>query len=117
MRPRVSSIARRIYPQRRSVTRKSRGQRRTACRLRVVPPRGVIVGAPFSILNEDGSSAAEYAHAISDEDLGAVLDLFVLNRILDRRLLMLQRQGRLGFWMTSRGEEATILGAAMALNL
>jgi 2-oxoisovalerate dehydrogenase E1 component alpha subunit len=72
--------------------------------------------APFSILNEDGSCAAEHAGLVSDEDLAAVLDLFVLNRILDRRLSMLQRQGRLGFYMTSRGEEATIFATAMALE-
>ena len=72
--------------------------------------------APFSILNEDGSCAAEHAGLVSDEDLAAVLDLIVLNRVLDRRLSMLQRQGRLGFYMTSRGEEATIFAAAMALE-
>ena len=58
-----------------------------------------------------------HAQSVSDEDLAAVLDGFVLNRILDRRLQMLQRQGRLGFFMTSRGEEATIFGVAMALAL
>jgi 2-oxoisovalerate dehydrogenase E1 component alpha subunit len=75
------------------------------------------VSEPFSILNEDGSCAPEHAGLVSDDDLAAVLDGLVLNRILDRRLLMLQRQGRLGFWMTSRGEEATIFGVAMTLEL
>jgi 2-oxoisovalerate dehydrogenase E1 component alpha subunit len=72
---------------------------------------------PFSILNEDGSCAPEHAALVSDEDLAAALDLLALNRVLDRRLLMLQRQGRLGFYMTSRGEEATIFGVAMSLAL
>jgi 2-oxoisovalerate dehydrogenase E1 component alpha subunit len=75
----------------------------------------VILSAPFSILNEDGSCAPEHARLVSDDDLAAVLDGLVLNRVLDRRLSMLQRQGRLGFYMTSRGEEATIFGVAMAL--
>jgi 2-oxoisovalerate dehydrogenase E1 component alpha subunit len=77
----------------------------------------VVVSDPFSILNEDGSCAPEHAALVSDEALAAALDGLVLNRILDRRLLMLQRQGRLGFWMTSRGEEAAIFGVAMALEL
>jgi 2-oxoisovalerate dehydrogenase E1 component alpha subunit len=75
------------------------------------------LSVPLSLLNEDGSCAPEHARLISDDELAAVLDGLVLNRILDRRLLMLQRQGRLGFWMTSRGEEATIFGVAMALEL
>ncbi len=69
----------------------------------------------FSILNEDGSCGAEHAQLVSDEELASALDGMVLNRILDRRLQMLQRQGRLGFYMTSRGEEATIFGTAMSL--
>ncbi len=76
----------------------------------------MIVSAPFSILNEDGSCAPEFERLISDDELAAALDAFVLNRVLDRRLSMLQRQGRLGFYMTSRGEEATILGVAMTLR-
>lgn len=71
---------------------------------------------PFGILNDDGSCAGEHEALVSDEDLERVLDTMVLNRVLDRRLQMLQRQGRLGFYMTSRGEEATILGAAFCLE-
>lgn len=75
------------------------------------------MSAPISLLNEDGTCAPEHARLIADEDLAAALDLLALNRILDRRLQMLQRQGRLGFWMTSRGEEAAIFGVAMELQL
>jgi 2-oxoisovalerate dehydrogenase E1 component alpha subunit len=35
---------------------------------------------------------------------------------MDRRFLALQRQGRLGFYMTSTGEEATTIGAACCLE-
>ncbi|MCP3983331.1 MAG: thiamine pyrophosphate-dependent dehydrogenase E1 component subunit alpha [bacterium] len=75
-----------------------------------------MAGPPlFSILNEDGSCEDAHRGLLSDDEVRHALDSMILNRILDRRLLMLQRQGRLGFWMTSRGEEATILGAAAAL--
>ncbi len=70
---------------------------------------------PFSILNADGSCEREHLGLVSDDDLARVLDAMALNRVLDRRLQMLQRQGRLGFYMTSRGEEATIVGAAFCL--
>jgi pyruvate dehydrogenase E1 component alpha subunit len=77
---------------------------------------GATSGVPFSILNEDGSCDDAYRAVLSDDELAQVLDVMTLNRVLDRRLIMLQRQGRLGFYMTSRGEEATILGATMCLG-
>lgn len=41
---------------------------------------------------------------------------FLLTRLLDDRMLRLQRQGRIGFYLTATGEEATILGAAQGLE-
>lgn len=73
------------------------------------------VEPPFSILNEDGSCAEEHVGLVSDAALTRVLEGMVLNRLLDKRLLALQRQGRIGFWMTSTGEEATIFASAMCL--
>ena len=69
-----------------------------------------------SILNEDGSCAEEYRNLIPDADLSALLKVILLNRALDRRLMMLQRQGRLGFYLTSSGEEAVTVGAAYAMR-
>ncbi|MAE95969.1 MAG: 3-methyl-2-oxobutanoate dehydrogenase [Deltaproteobacteria bacterium] len=71
---------------------------------------------PFQILGEDGSCPDSHRGLLSDDQIEKTLDAMVLNRILDRRLLMLQRQGRLGFWMTSHGEEATIFGVAASLE-
>lgn len=71
---------------------------------------------PFAILNEDGSCAQEYRELIDDSELLRVLDRMALNRAIDRRFLALQRQGRLGFYMTSTGEEATTIGAAYCLR-
>ena len=91
MRASVSVIARKTLPVtpirvgEDSERRKLRVCEHAGCRLRAVSPRGVIVSAPFSLLNEDGSCAPEHARLISDEDLAAVLDGLVLNRILDRR--------------------------------
>src|SRR3972149_7976175 len=40
----------------------------------------------------------------------------VLVRALDTRMLPLQRQGRIGFYVPSIGEEASQVGSAMALE-
>jgi 2-oxoisovalerate dehydrogenase E1 component alpha subunit len=72
--------------------------------------------APRSILNEDGSCAKEYRDLVSDDDLLEVIQTIILNRVMDRRLMILQRQGRLGFYMTSTGEEVVIIGTAYALR-
>ncbi len=71
---------------------------------------------PLSIINEDGSCADEHRDLIPDADVESLLRLMVFNRVFDRRMLMLQRQGRLGFYMTSTGEEAAIIGAAYSLE-
>ncbi|MEK6608206.1 MAG: pyruvate dehydrogenase (acetyl-transferring) E1 component subunit alpha [Myxococcota bacterium] len=52
---------------------------------------------------------------IATGDLKRIYRHMVLLRHLDERLLRMQRQGRLGFYMTSTGEEATQLGSAWAL--
>ena len=71
---------------------------------------------PFSILNADGSCADEYRVLVPDNDVVAILKLILLNRVMDRRLMTLQRQGRLGFYMTSTGEEAATIGSAYSLR-
>jgi 2-oxoisovalerate dehydrogenase E1 component alpha subunit len=71
---------------------------------------------PFAILGEDGSCPEAWVDLVDDARLVRALEEMVLNRVLDRRCLMLQRQGRLGFYMTSSGEEATTIGAASCLR-
>jgi 2-oxoisovalerate dehydrogenase E1 component alpha subunit len=72
--------------------------------------------AALAILNEDGSCADEHRALVDDEALIHVLETMILNRSIDRRFMKLQRQGRLGFYMTSTGEEATTIGAAFCLQ-
>lgn len=45
--------------------------------------------------------------SISDEELARIFDCMLLTRIMDDRMMRLQRQGRLGFYMKSIGEEAS----------
>ena len=72
---------------------------------------------PFSILADDGTiKPGVRAPEIPDE---AALKLYrgmLQVRLVDDRMMKLQRQGRLGFYMSSIGEEATHFGGAYALR-
>lgn len=53
---------------------------------------------------------------LSGDELRKLFRTILLVRLLDERMLRLQRQGRLGFYLSSIGEEATHIGAACALR-
>lgn len=53
---------------------------------------------------------------LSSEDLLFLYRSMLLNRRIDERMIRLQRQGRIGFFVGSTGEEATIIGSAFALE-
>src|SRR5438132_14429894 len=54
--------------------------------------------------------------AIVGDDLRKIFRTILLVRLLDERMLRLQRQGRLGFYLSSLGEEAAPIGATHALR-
>jgi len=70
----------------------------------------------FSILNADGSCDENFQEIIPNSDLIKFLQVMIFNRVFDSRMLILQRQGRLGFYMTSFGEEAVTIGSAYVLK-
>jgi pyruvate dehydrogenase E1 component alpha subunit len=52
-------------------------------------------------------------------DLATVLGMYrtmVMIRVLDARMLLMQRQGRVGFWGPTRGQEAATIGSAAAFG-
>ncbi len=68
-----------------------------------------------SVLREDGSAdPAEVT--LPDAELLRLYRWMVLNRELDHRMVTLQRQGRIGFYIGSVGEEATVYGSAAAME-
>lgn len=70
------------------------------------------------VLDDDGKVVhPEREPAIGDDDLRHLFRTMLLVRLLDERMLLLQRQGRTGFYLTSLGEEATHIGAAHALRM
>ncbi|GGF12187.1 pyruvate dehydrogenase E1 component subunit alpha [Halobacillus andaensis] len=71
----------------------------------------------FQILNEKGEVVNEDAMPdLSDEDLKEIMRRMVYTRILDQRSIALNRQGRLGFYAPTAGQEASQLGSQFALD-
>jgi 2-oxoisovalerate dehydrogenase E1 component alpha subunit len=68
------------------------------------------------VLREDGSLDPAFDPHIAPEEVVRIYEHLVLVRILDERLVTLQRQGRIGFHIGSLGEEAAIVGSAAAIR-
>jgi pyruvate dehydrogenase E1 component alpha subunit/2-oxoisovalerate dehydrogenase E1 component alpha subunit len=67
------------------------------------------------VVDVSGALVGE-APQLSPEDLRALYRHMFKMRLLDTRMLSLQRQGRVGFYGTATGEEAAVTGSAFALR-
>jgi pyruvate dehydrogenase E1 component alpha subunit len=76
------------------------------------PPSSEIVSA----LRPDGTLDPAHDPGLSDQEVEYLYRHMVMTRQMDERLVMLQRQGRIGFHVGSLGEEAAILGSAFAMQ-
>ncbi|PLT34362.1 pyruvate dehydrogenase (acetyl-transferring) E1 component subunit alpha [Bacillus sp. V5-8f] len=71
----------------------------------------------FQVLNEEGEIVNEAAMPdLSDEQLQELMRRMVYTRILDQRSISLNRQGRLGFYAPTAGQEASQLASQFALQ-
>ena len=70
----------------------------------------------YRVVDEHGGVADEAELTIPDAELLRLYRWMVLGRQLDERMITLQRQGRIGFYIGSIGEEATIFGSAAAMS-
>ena len=68
------------------------------------------------IIDLDGTYDSKLEPKLAPEVLKTAYRHLVLVRTLDTRMLSLQRQGRIGFYVPSTGEEACQIGSAMALE-
>ena len=68
------------------------------------------------IVDLDGTYDSKLEPKLPAETLLRAYRNLVLVRILDARMLSLQRQGRIGFYVPSTGEEACQVGSALALD-
>jgi len=67
------------------------------------------------VLDEAGNEVAA-PPAIPDDDLRALHRHMLKLRLLDTRMLSLQRQGRIGFYGMATGQEASVTGSAYPLR-
>jgi pyruvate dehydrogenase E1 component alpha subunit len=70
----------------------------------------------LSILDENGYADRGLMPDIADHQIKSFYEAMVLARILDDRILKLQREGRCGTYASSLGQEATQVGSAFALK-
>ena len=74
-------------------------------------PQGLV-----RLLEDDGTVARGKDPKLSDETLLYLYEQMVQVREFDRRMLMLQRQGRIGFYGPILGQEAATVGSVAALE-
>lgn len=69
------------------------------------------------VLGEDGGLVGDPGpRPLSDAQILGLYRWMVLNRVLDERMVTLQRQGRIGFYIGSIGEEATVFGSTAGME-
>jgi pyruvate dehydrogenase E1 component alpha subunit len=81
-----------------------------------VSPNDVLAPGVIRAMRDDGTVDPSHDPGLSDAELIALYTAMVRVRILDDRLVALQRQGRIGFHIGSIGEEAAILGSVFAMR-
>lgn len=71
----------------------------------------------FQVLNEKGEVVnEEYVPDLTDEELQELMTRMVYTRVLDQRSIALNRQGRLGFYAPTAGQEASQIASHFALE-
>jgi pyruvate dehydrogenase E1 component alpha subunit len=70
----------------------------------------------IQIIDENGKVPANYKTDLNEENLKELHKTMVLTRVYDERSLMLQRAGRIGFYIGCKGQEASHVGSAFALT-
>src|SRR5437773_8550906 len=69
----------------------------------------------LQVLDPEGKPVRP-APDVPDADLVRLFRHMLMMRVLDQRMLSLQRQGRIGFYGTATGQEAAVTGSAYALR-
>lgn len=68
----------------------------------------------LQVLSTDGKASRRTSGSLTEAELLRFYEAMVLTRVLDERCMLLQRQGRFGFYLPSSGEEALQIGSAAA---
>ena len=82
----------------------------------VIEPNDAVAEPPlFRVLSVDGRNLLSVAPELSPSQLLHIYRVMVLVRCLDERMVILQRQGRVGFYGACTGQEAPPVATAAAL--
>jgi len=71
---------------------------------------------PSAILRPDGTLEPGAEAPLGDDEVLAAFRLMLLTRLFDERVVSLQRQGRVGTVSAVTGQEASVVGSALALR-
>ena len=74
-----------------------------------------MTGELLQVIDEDGAPSHNQPPRLGEEELHHIYRTMLLTRALDERAIKLQRQGRIGFYVPSVGQEASHVGTAAAL--
>jgi pyruvate dehydrogenase E1 component alpha subunit/2-oxoisovalerate dehydrogenase E1 component alpha subunit len=70
----------------------------------------------YQVVRDDGVADPARVPRLPADELRRIYRGMLVVRVMDERLLGLQRQGRIGFYGEARGQEAAVIGAAAALG-
>ena len=90
--------------------------RKTAPKKRAPRAGSASAAELVQLLSPEGELLPGAEPLLSDAEALKAHELMLLLRALDDRMVKLQRQGRVGFYGTCTGEEASVLGLASALR-
>lgn len=71
---------------------------------------------PYRVLSPEGTLVASPDPCPSDAEVASALELMLLSRSVDEKAFRLQRQGRFGTFSQVWGQEAAVVGPAMAID-
>ncbi|HEV8052149.1 MAG TPA: thiamine pyrophosphate-dependent enzyme, partial [Parachlamydiaceae bacterium] len=66
----------------------------------------------LSYLDDEGKLSSEYKHTIPDAEIIKGYTTMLVTRLVEDRMITIQRQGVISFAMSSYGEEACAVGSA-----
>jgi len=76
----------------------------------------MLANALIGVLNSEHQAQGQWDPALSPKTLRQGLHVMLKTRLYDDRMLKLQRQGKISFYMKALGEEAVACAAGMALR-
>ncbi|MCK6531023.1 thiamine pyrophosphate-dependent enzyme [Myxococcota bacterium] len=79
-------------------------------------PHPALPEGAIRLLNPDGTLVPGAQAPMGREEAVRLYEAMRRQRILDERMLVLQRQGRIGFYGAAQGEEAAVFASAAALR-